>query len=80
MIPLLLVVVTGTAACLIHTCSATMAVTTGWTGKISVHKVTRVTELNIRIMMRMASAGMEYLSIHTIYNEVIDGMKATGIS
>ena len=55
MIPLLVVVVIGTAVCLIRTGSATMAVATGWTGKMSAQAVTKVTDLSIRIMMRMES-------------------------
>lgn len=55
MIPLLMVVVTGTAVYLIQTGSATMAAATGWTGKMSAQEGTMVTDLSIRIMMRMKS-------------------------
>ncbi len=44
-----------TAAYLIQTDFATMAAATGWTGKMSAQAVTKVTDLNIRITMRMES-------------------------
>ena len=55
MIPLQMVVVIGTEVCLIRTDSATMAVATGWIGKMSALEATMVTDLSIRIMMKMES-------------------------
>ena len=44
-----------TAVYLTQTDSATMAAATGWTGKMSAQEGTMVTDLSIRIMMRMES-------------------------
>ena len=48
-------VVIMTAAYLTQTDSATAVAATGWTGKMSAQVVTKVTDLNIRIMMKMES-------------------------
>ena len=58
MFPLQMVVVTGTAAYLIQTDSATTAAATGWTGKMSAQEGTTVMDLSIRIKMRMESGNI----------------------
>ena len=53
--PLLMAVEIMTAVFLILTASATTAVETGWTGKMSAPAATKVKDSSIRIMMRMES-------------------------
>ena len=53
------IVVITTAAYLIQTDFATTAAATGWTGKMSVQAATKVTDLSIRITMRMENGSHE---------------------